>query len=128
MTRRKRRKKVCLTVGEGADGGAVLAAGRVVDLLGSPPRLRGELFLGACGRHDGISGLALWPAHGRGEDGDDEKLEDMEREDPGPPGVGETHGCWASGFWTGFQERVTVLLKDGGLWKRSWWRDRRRRR
>lgn len=32
----------------------------------------------------------------------------------------------ASAFWTGFQDRVTVLLNDGGLWKRSWssrWRD-----
>lgn len=26
----------------------------------------------------------------------------------------------ASAFWTGFQDRVTVLLNDGGLWKRSW--------
>lgn len=26
----------------------------------------------------------------------------------------------ASVFWTGFQDSVTVLLNDGGLWKRSW--------
>lgn len=71
---------MCLTVAEGADGGAVLAAGRVVDLLGSPPRLWGKLLLGACGRHGGIGGLALRPAHDRGEDRDDEKLEDMDRE------------------------------------------------
>lgn len=34
----------------------------------------------------------------------------------------QTYGS-ASVFWTGFQDRVTVLLKDGGLWNRSWRRN-----
>lgn len=120
---RKGIKKEFLTIAESSDGGAVLAAGRVVDLLGAPPRLRGELFLGGCRGHDGIGSLPLWPAPRKVRR--DEKLEDTQRP-PGPPMVGKTHGCWASGFCTGFQERVMVLLKDGGLWKRSWWKDRRR--
>lgn len=32
---------------------------------------------------------------------------------------GEQTYAAASVFWTGLQDRVTVLLYDGGLWKRS---------
>lgn len=60
--------KRCLTITESSDGGAVLAAGRVVDLLGTPPGLWWELFLGGCRGHDRFSSLALWPTpRGRGQ-------------------------------------------------------------
>lgn len=47
----------------------------------------------------------------RSSDEEDEEEEEEEEE--------QTYAT-ASALWTGFQDRVTVLLKDGGLWNRSW--------
>lgn len=56
---------VLLTVAEVADGGAVLAAGRVVDLLRAPSRLGRDLFFGTASRSDRVSGRTLGPAERR---------------------------------------------------------------
>jgi len=53
---------VLLTRGEIADGGAELAAGRVVDLPRIPPGLRGHLFVGAGAGAHLVSGRTLRPA------------------------------------------------------------------
>lgn len=56
---------VLLTIAEVADGGAVLAAGRVVDLLCAPSRLGRDLFFGAASRSNRVSGRTLGPAEKR---------------------------------------------------------------
>lgn len=56
---------VLLTVAEVADGGAVLAAGRVVDLLRAPSRLGRDQFFGAASRSDRVSGWTFGPAERR---------------------------------------------------------------
>lgn len=100
-----------LTVAEVTDGGAVLATGGVVDLPGIPPRLSGDGLLHVGPRIHRLSGQTLGSAGRR------------KHQDPnvsaGPERQRQTYAS-ASAFCTGFQDNVTVLLNDGGLWKRSW--------
>lgn len=104
-------QKTFLTIVEVANGGAVLATGGVVDLPSIPPRLcRDGLLCGGPGIHR-VSGWTLTTAE------KEETIRDEMFVSPEPQRQTYTS---ASAFWTGFQDNVTVLLNDGGLWKRSW--------
>lgn len=99
-----------LTVAEVADGGAVLAAGGVVDLPRVPPRLGGDGLL--------HGGPALHHLRGRTLGSADRRRHQDGKVSTSRGGRRQTHAS-ASAFCTGFQDSVTVLLKDGGLWNRS---------
>lgn len=124
MARKRKCHRVLLTIVKIANGGAVLAAGGIIDLPCVPPGLRRDLFFCASTGAHLLTWRALGPKNIKKEDEDEERwwkgfLSPLTTVNTGDKKWEQTYAT-ASVFWTGFQDRVTVLLNDGGLWKRSW--------
>lgn len=128
MFRKEDTKIILTTIVKIADGGTVLATWGVVDLPCVPSGQRRDLFFCAATRTHLLTRWTLRPKTRR-------KVDEANRNKANVTNNSYSYSFrlkihiseekWkqtyatASVFWTGFQDRVTVLLYDGGLWKRS---------